>query len=74
MREMLVCIEEALAVCHIIGPGDLMAHSQGTPVALALAIERPERIRRFEASGHCPFFEEPEPFWSVVARFFTGND
>jgi pimeloyl-ACP methyl ester carboxylesterase len=51
MPEMLGCAEEALSVCGISEPTDLMGHSQGSFVLLALAIERPERVQRMALIG-----------------------
>src|SRR5215211_6039073 len=45
MDEMLECAEEALTVWGVEGPVDVMGHCHGSLAALALAIERPERVR-----------------------------
>jgi pimeloyl-ACP methyl ester carboxylesterase len=34
---------------------------------------RDARLVRFERSGHYPFVEEPEPFWSSVSAFLAGT-
>jgi pimeloyl-ACP methyl ester carboxylesterase len=41
MQEMFGCAEEALEVCGVRGPVDMVGHSQGGFAALALAVERP---------------------------------
>ena len=46
MDEMLECAEEALTVCGLEGPVDVMGHCHGGLAALGFAIERPERVRR----------------------------
>jgi hypothetical protein len=45
MPEMLECAEVTFAVCGLEAePVDVMGHSQGGFIALAFAIERPERV------------------------------
>jgi proline iminopeptidase len=51
MAEMLECAEEALTICGIEGPVDVMGHCHGGLAALALAIERPERVRSLTLVG-----------------------
>ncbi len=51
MDEMLECAEEALMVCSLDGPVDVMGHCHGGLAALAFAIERPERVRRLILVG-----------------------
>jgi pimeloyl-ACP methyl ester carboxylesterase len=51
MAEMLECAEEALTICGIEGPVDVMGHCHGGLAALALAIERPERVRSLILAG-----------------------
>jgi proline iminopeptidase len=51
MDEMLECAEEALTVCDLEGPVDVMGHSHGGFAALAFAIERPEHVRRLVLMG-----------------------
>ena len=46
MAEMLACAGEALHACRIKLPVDVVGHSMGSLCALALAIERPELVRR----------------------------
>lgn len=51
MPEMLSCATEALDALHIQGPVDTVGHSMGGLCALALAINRPERVRRLVLVG-----------------------
>jgi pimeloyl-ACP methyl ester carboxylesterase len=51
MPEMLWCAEEAISACGVSGPTDVIGHSQGSFVSLALAIERPGRVRRLVLVG-----------------------
>jgi len=51
MHEMLGCAEEALSVCGVSEPTDVMGHSQGSFASLAFAIERPECVRRLVLIG-----------------------
>jgi len=51
MPEMLRCAEEALILCSVSEPTDVMGHSQGGFASLAFAIERPERVQRLALVG-----------------------
>jgi proline iminopeptidase len=68
MPEMIACAEEALAVCGIAGPVDVLGHSQGSVAALAFALARPERVRRLvlanTASGGPAFLRAPGAIWN----------
>lgn len=68
MEEMLACAEEALGLCGIGGPVDVLGHSQGGVAALALAVERPQRVRRLllvgTASGGPTFLRAPGAIWN----------
>jgi pimeloyl-ACP methyl ester carboxylesterase len=46
MAETIGCVEEALSACHVSGSVPVLGHSQGGVAALALALRRPERVRR----------------------------
>jgi pimeloyl-ACP methyl ester carboxylesterase len=46
MSEMLECAEEALGVCGVSKPVDVMGHSQGGFASLAFALQLPGRVRR----------------------------
>ena len=46
MSEMLECAEEALGVCGVSKPVDVMGHSQGGFASLAFAVQLPGRVRR----------------------------
>lgn len=54
MEEMLECTQEALRVCGVEGPVDVIGHSQAGFAALAFAIERLERVRRLVLVGAGP--------------------
>lgn len=68
MEEMLACAEEALDVCEIGGPVDVLGHSQGGVAALALAVEHPQRVRRLllvaTASGGPTFLRSQGAIWN----------
>src|SRR3712207_6347008 len=51
MEEMIEGAQEALGVCAVEGPLDVIGHSQGGFAALAFAIERPEHVRRLVLVG-----------------------
>lgn len=51
MPEMLDCATEALDALDTRGPVDVVGHSMGGLCALALAIGRPERVRRLVLVG-----------------------
>ena len=46
MSEMLECAEEALGVCGVSKPVDVVGHSQGGFASLAFALQLPGRVRR----------------------------
>ena len=51
LGEMLDCIEEMLAAIGVHRRIDVLAHGQATLVALAHAMERPDRVRRLVLVG-----------------------
>jgi pimeloyl-ACP methyl ester carboxylesterase len=51
LDEMIECCLETLQVAGLREPVDAVAHSQGTIVALALAIRHPELLRRLVLVG-----------------------
>jgi pimeloyl-ACP methyl ester carboxylesterase len=51
LAEMLSCAAEALAVCGMDGPVDVVGHSMSGLCGLALAVERPEAVRRLLLIG-----------------------
>jgi pimeloyl-ACP methyl ester carboxylesterase len=80
MPEMLACANEALEVCRVAAPVDVVGHSMAGLCALAFAVEYPERVRRLVlvdtlAGGpslpHCcaiPWYWRPtDPaFWRCI--------
>ena len=68
MPEMIACAEEALAVCGIAGPVDVLGHSQGGVAALAFALARPGRVRRLvllnTSAGGPAFLRAPGAIWN----------
>jgi hypothetical protein len=67
MQEMLDCADEALAVSGVIGQFPPTCSEE-----LAREIHGAQLIF-FERSGHYPFIEEPEAFWSAVASFLAAR-
>lgn len=57
MAEMIRCADETLARLGIDDPIDVVGHSMGGFVALAYAVERPDRVRPLVLitglSGYC---------------------
>jgi proline iminopeptidase len=67
MAEMLACAEEALQVCQVEPPVDVIGHSMGSLCALGLAIERPELVRRLVLIGSMSG-------WPAVMRWSTPHN
>jgi proline iminopeptidase len=67
MAEMLACAEEALQVCQVGPPVDVIGHSMGSLCALGLAIERPELVRRLVLIGSLSG-------WPAVMRWGTPHN
>ena len=74
MAEMLECAEEALTVCGLEGPVDVMGHCHGGLAALALAIERPERVRSLILVGSVAaissYKRAPGALWNLSHPLF----
>jgi pimeloyl-ACP methyl ester carboxylesterase len=51
LAEMLSCATEALAVCGVDGPVDVVGHSMSGLCALALTVEQPQAVRRLLLIG-----------------------
>jgi proline iminopeptidase len=68
LAEMLDSAEEALERCSVNGPVDVIGHSQGAFVALAFAIERPQRVRRLiligAGAGGPSWMRAPGALWN----------
>jgi proline iminopeptidase len=64
MAEMIDCSVEALRVAGVSPPVDVVGHSMGALCALALAVERPEMVRRLVLVGGCSGFAAVRR-WSV---------
>lgn len=67
MAEMLACAEEALLVCEVQPPVDVVGHSMGSLCALGLAIERPALVRRLVLIGSMSG-------WPAVLRWSTPHN
>ena len=67
IAEMLSCAEEALEVCSVKPPVDVVGHSMGSLCAQALAIERPELVRRLVLVGSLSG-------WRAVMRWSTPHN
>jgi pimeloyl-ACP methyl ester carboxylesterase len=67
MAEMLACAEEALQVCQVGPPVDVVGHSMGSLCALGLAIERPALVRRLVLIGSLSG-------WPAVMRWSTPHN
>ena len=67
IAEMLSCAEEALEVCSVKPPVDVVGHSMGSLCAQALAIERPELVRRLVLVGSLSG-------WPAVMRWSTPHN
>jgi pimeloyl-ACP methyl ester carboxylesterase len=68
LEEMFDGAEEALQHCSVHGPVDVVGHSQGAFVALAFAIERPQRVRRLiligAGAGGPSWMRAPGALWN----------
>jgi pimeloyl-ACP methyl ester carboxylesterase len=64
LAEMLACAAEALRVAGAATPVDVVGHSMGSLCALALAIERPQLVRRLVLIGPCSGFAAVRR-WSI---------
>jgi len=51
MAEMLACTVETLEALEVSGPVDVVGHSMGGLCAIALALARPERVKRLVLVG-----------------------
>jgi pimeloyl-ACP methyl ester carboxylesterase len=68
MEEMLGCAVETLGAYGMEGAVDVLGHSQGGFAALALAIERPELVRRLvlvgTGAGGPSWIQAPGSIWN----------
>ncbi|HXM57860.1 MAG TPA: alpha/beta hydrolase [Candidatus Dormibacteraeota bacterium] len=68
MAETIACAEEALAESGVSGPVPVLGRSQGGVAALALALERPERVGRLllicASAGGPSFMRAPGAIWN----------
>jgi pimeloyl-ACP methyl ester carboxylesterase len=68
LEEMLDGAQEALQSCSVNGPVVVVGHSQGAFVALAFAIERPQRVRRLiligAGAGGPSWMRAPGALWN----------
>lgn len=68
MEEMLGCAGEALRLCGVEGPVEVLGHSQGGVAALAFALQQPGRVSRLilacTASGAPAYFHAPGAIWN----------
>lgn len=73
MAEMVECAVAALRVAGISAPVDVVGHSLGALCALALAVERPEMVRRLVLVGGCSGFAAVRR-WSVPHNWGPWRD
>lgn len=68
MPEMHQCASEALDMCGVSGPVDVLGHSMGGLTALAYAIEQTTRVRRLvlvgTGSGGPAYMNAPGALWN----------
>lgn len=73
LAEMLACAEESLRVAGAAPPVDVAGHSMGSLCALALAIERPDLVRRLLLVGSCSGFAAVRR-WSIPHNWSPWRD
>jgi pimeloyl-ACP methyl ester carboxylesterase len=73
MAEMVDCAVEALLAAGVSAPVDVVGHSMGALCALALAVERPEMVRRLVLVGGCSGFAAVRR-WSVPHNWSPWRD
>lgn len=76
MEEMHACADESLAVAGIPDPIAVMGHSMGGLVALAYALDHPERIERLvlvgTGTGGRAYMGAPGALWNASHPGFPG--
>lgn len=73
LAEMLACAEAALRFRGVTPPVDVVGHSMGSVCALALAVERPQLVRRLVLIGACSGWRAVRS-WSVPHNWSPWRD